>query len=240
MRENNLFLRSVTQVVNPVLLILFLCADIAFILLHLSNRLLDSPNVLFYLNKDGGYPELFQYIKEYWVAIALFAVSWRTREWIYGAWSLLFTYLLCDDALAIHERVGEAVERHWSYVPAFGLRARDLGELMISVVVGSAFLVLITYFYLRCSHSAKNVSKDLLLLLGLLIFFGVFIDLVHVAVVDLPVRGLNIIEDGGEMIAMSMIASYVIHLLESQEHVPGLLWRFTIGRSARAVTRNWP
>lgn len=233
MRESNLFLKHLTQVVNPVLLMLFLCADIAFILLHMSNRLLASPNVLFYLNVDGGYPEVFQYIKEYWIAIALFAVCWRTREWIYGTWGLLFTYLLCDDALAIHESVGQAVANHWNYVPVLGLRARDLGELTVSVVVGSAFLVLITYFYLRCGNNAKNVSKDLVLLLGLLVFFGVFVDLVHVTVVDLPVKGFNIIEDGGEMITMSMIASYVVHLLESQRHVPGLLWRLTIARSAR-------
>jgi hypothetical protein len=30
------------------------------------------------------------------------------------------------------------------------------------------------------------------------------------------------------MIAMSMIASHVVHLLQRQGHVPGLLWRLTI------------
>lgn len=237
MHENETVLRHVSQVVNPALLVLLLCADVAFLLLHVSNKLLSLSNVLFSLNTEGGYSEVFQYIKEYWIAIVLFAVCWRTREGIYGTWALLFTYLLCDDALAIHERIGQVVARHWNYVPALGLGTRDFGELTVSVVVGSAFLVLITYFYLRCSNNARNVSKDLALLLGLLVFFGVFVDMVHAAAEDLPVRGLTIIEDGGEMTTMSMIASYVVHLLERQGHVPGLLWQLTIasltGRCSR-------
>lgn len=237
MHQGKTVLRHVSKVVNPVLLVLLLCADVAFLLLHVSNRLVPLQNILFSLSTEGGYAEVFQYIKEYWIAIVLFAMCWRTREGIYGTWALLFTYLLCDDALAIHERIGQVIEGHWNFVPALGLRARDFGELTVSVVVGSAFLVLITYFYLRCSNNARKVSKDLVLLMGLLIFFGVFVDMVHTAVRDLPVKGLSIIEDGGEMIAMSMIASYGVHLLEQQGHVPGLLWRLTIaaltGRCSR-------
>jgi hypothetical protein len=219
-------------------LTLLLCADVAFLLLHVVSRTVDSPNVLFSLATDAGYPELFQYIKEYWIAIALFSVCWRTREGIYGTWALLFTYLLCDDALQIHEKVGEAVARRWNYSPGVGL---TLGELSISVVVGSAFLVLITYFYLRCSHSARNVSKDLALLLGLLVFFGVFVDMVSIVIGDLrglPVRGVITIEDGGEMITMSMIAGYVVRLLERRGHVPGLLWRTTVAALSRRCSRG--
>jgi hypothetical protein len=221
MRENETVQRHLSQVVNPALLVLLLGADVAFLLLHISNKLLPLSNTLFSLDTDGGYSEVFQYIKEYWIAIVLFAVCWRTREGIYATWALLFTYLLCDDALTVHEGVGQVVATQWNYVPVLGLRARDFGELTVSVVMGSAFLVLITCFYLRCSNSAKNVSKDLALLLGVLVFFGVFVDMVHAAFIYLPVTGLATVEDGGEMATMSMITSYVVHLLEQQGHVPG-------------------
>ncbi|MEW5979288.1 MAG: hypothetical protein AB1898_26135 [Acidobacteriota bacterium] len=101
----------------------------------------------------------------------------------------------------------------------------------MSAVSGSVFLVLIAYFCLHSTESAKEVTKDLALLLGLLVFFGVFVDMVHVA---LPLRGMNLIEDGGEMISMSLITSYVVDMLE-QRHTPGLLWQLTRG----VLTAPW-
>jgi hypothetical protein len=234
MHDNETALRQMSQIFNPVLLVLLLCTDLAFFLLHEFNSLLPTRNVLFSLDRESGYAEVFQYIKEYWIAIVLLAVCWRTRERIYGTWALLFAYLLCDDALAIHERVGHVVATQWEYVPGLGLRPQDFGELTVSAIIGTAFLVLITYFYVRGSNNARNVSKDLVLLLGLLIFFGVLIDMVHIAIGNLPVKGLTIIEDGGEMISMSMIVSYVVHLLEGQGHVPGLLRRLIIPALTKA------
>lgn len=217
-------LRHLSQAVNPALLVLLLGADFAFLLLHIFNKLSHMPNVLFNLATDDGYSEMFQYIKEYWIAIVLFTMYWRTREGVYGAWALLFTYTLCDDALGFHEQVGRAIVGHWNYAPALGLRAQDFGELTVSVAVGSVFLVLITYFYLRCSNNAKNVSKDLVLLFGLLVFFGVFVDAVN-SLVD----GLTMVEESGEMVTISIITSYVVRLLERQGHVPGLLWQLAKG-----------
>jgi hypothetical protein len=231
MHENKAILRHLNQVANPVLLVLLLGADLAFLLLHIFNKLSPMPSVLFDLSKEDGYSEMFQHIKEYWIAIVLFAMYWRTREGIYGTWALLFTYALCDDALAVHEEVGKVVVRQWNYVPALGLQARDLGELTVSVIVGSAFLMLITYFYLRSSNNAKNVSKDLALLFGILVFFGVFVDMMNAAV---PVTGLTMIEESGEMATMSMITAYVVRLLERRGHVSGSLWQLT----KAVLTRN--
>jgi hypothetical protein len=209
------------QVVNPVLLVLLLWADLAFLLLHISYKMWPLSNVLFDLSTDRGYSEVFQYIKEYWISIALFSICCRTREGIYGSWALLFTYFLCDDALSIHEGIGQLVANQWNYVPALGLRDKDFGELTVSVLVGSAFLVMITSFYLRSSNSAKNVSKDLTVMLAVLVFFGVFVDMVHIAVSTLfHVQGLTIVEDSGEMVTMSIITSYVVHLQERQTFSP--------------------
>ena len=207
-------LRRVSQVASPVLLGLLLCADVAFLLLHVSNVVffllrgsgrLPPYNPLFSLATDGGYPEVFQYVKEYWIVIVLVIVCWRTREGIYATWALFFTYLLCDDALGIHETVGEAIAAHWKYVAALGLLPKDFGELAFWAIVGSAFLMLITYFYVRGSDSAKDVSRDVVVLLGVLILFAVLIDMVHSAFREGPVRGLTILEDGGEMITMSSV-----------------------------------
>lgn len=244
MRENATALHDLNQVVNPVLLALLLATDVAFILLHILNSVLSWANPLLSLMTDGGYPEMFQYIKEFWIAIALFTLCWRTRQGIYAPWGLLFIYLLCDDALRFHERGGWFLVSEWNYFrPALGLRAVDFGELAVSATAGLVFLVLIAFFYVRSSQSGKNMSKDLTLLLGLLVFFGIFTDMVHSLFKSLPVKGMITIEDGGEMIAMSLIAGYVVHLLERPRHVSVSLWsaakaalssRLSQGASARA------
>jgi len=235
MSENETALYHVNHIFTPVLLVLLLCADVAFALLHVSYRLLSLPNELLSLKTDGGYSEVFQYIKELWIAIVLFAVCWRRREGIYAIWALLFAYLLCDDALTIHERAGSVYASHWQYVPALGLRPQDFGELTYLVAAGSVFLVLITYCYRRCTDDGRNVSRDLLLLCGLLVFFGSFVDMAHIA---LPVKGLSIVEESGEMIAMSLIVSYVVHLLDRQGHGSGLLWRSAIAPVTRRCSRR--
>ena len=41
-------------------------------------------------------------------------------------------------------------------------------------------------------------------------FFGIFVDMLHVALPDVP--GLAVLEDGGEMVVMSLIVWYVFNL----------------------------
>jgi hypothetical protein len=170
MHGHNPVLQRDSRVVNPTILVLLVCADVAFFALHSFNRLSRSRNDLFSLSVDGGYAEVFQYLKEYWITLALFTAWWRAREGVYAAWALLFTYLLLDDALTIHETAGKVV----------------------------------------------------------LAFFGVGLDMVHGVLEALGVRALTIVEDGGEMLAMSIIASYVVPLVEQQGHAAGFLWRSTV------------
>lgn len=175
------------------------------------------------LDTESGYSETFQYLKEFWAAGVLFVVCYRMREWLYAVWGGLLTYLLLDDAVSLHEVIGEGLVAGWSWVPPFGLRLRDLGELMVSFSVGIVFLMFWALSYRRGSAFAKGVSLDLLVLLGLLAFFGIFMDMVSIAA-EAHLRGHAIAEDGGEMLAMTLIASYAIHLLEPDRHVPGKLW----------------
>jgi hypothetical protein len=222
---------SSLSIFSPVVLLL-LCGDVLFMLLHVSNRLLPR-NPLLSLSVDGGYAEVFQYLKESWTALVFFAMWWRTRDVLFAAWALLFAYLLCDDALTIHETVGKAIAVGWEFAPAFGLRANDFGELAFSALAGVVFLVLIGGFYLRGSELGKRVSRDLSLLLAVLVFFGVVVDTVHLAIQEQQIHGLTVVEDSGEMVAMSLIAGYAVQLWGQRGHTAGQLWQLTVG----AVTR---
>ena len=136
-----------------IFLLLLISADTAFIIVHFIHISGVSGNDLYSLKKDLGYSEVFQYLKAYWIVIMLAALWWRTREYVYATWMLLYAYLLCDDVFQIHERGGGAIARYRGYEDelalgaqegALGLRAQDFGELTVFRVFGLLFLVFIS------------------------------------------------------------------------------------------------
>jgi hypothetical protein len=198
-------------------LALLLSADVGFIVLHLIHAYTPYLSSIDYsLETDRGYAEVFQYIKEYWIAGMLAVLFARTRQAVYCTWSLLFGYLLFDDAFQVHERVGRMLRKagYFSDSPLTGLSAQDFGELTVSAFAGITFLVLIGSTYLLSTPDAKQVSKRLVALLGIIILFGVFVDMLHSAMESLPGSSiLAVVEDGGEMLAVSITCYYVLGLL---------------------------
>ncbi len=217
MKENGLIYswRSDSRTTGATtFLLLLLAVDLAFVFLHflLLEGVID--NTLFSLERDRGYPEFYQYIKTLSIAILLLSVLTKTKVIGYGVWSLLFVYLLLDDALSMHESYGRYVATTMALAPAIGLRAQDFGELAVSVIAAALFLSPLAWLYMRESHAFKEVSKHLLLLLVGLAFFGIFVDMLHVAIkMGWKVRFLlGVVEDGGEMVMISIMAWYVFLL----------------------------
>jgi hypothetical protein len=206
---------------------LLLAADAVFVAVHLVHALSPYFNDLLYsIEQDRGYAEIYQYVKTFWIVLMLAALAWSTRESVHVAWMLLYTHLLFDDAFFIHEDGGAAIAARFDYVGALGLRPEDLGELTISALIGIVFLGLFLITYRRASRAARDASSDLVLLLGVLVFFGVFIDMLHIIVEPASAKlALAIIEDGGEMVTMSLTCWYVLGLLERRGQVPAILWR---------------
>ncbi len=197
-------------------LLSLLAVDLVFGCLHfmLLTDFFDSRS--FSLESDRGYPESYQYMKIFLTVVLLLMVFRKTRMPEYAVWSLLFSYLLVDDSFSIHEVFGGHIAAALGYAPALGLRAKDFGELTVSAVVATLFLLPLAFFYLRGSGAARSASRHLLVLLLVLAFFGIFVDMLHVAIqMGWKVTFvLGAVEDGGEMVAMSIIAWYVFLLHE--------------------------
>lgn len=230
MSYDNLLSERLNQV--GIFLLLLISADTAFVIVHLVHEL--PPflgNRLYSLETDRGYSEIFQYVKTYWIVIMLAALWWGTREYVYVTWMLLYAYLLGDDAFQIHERGGDAIARHWGYESALGLRAQDFGELTVFGLFGLPFLVLIVIMSLRSTRDARNASKDLTLLFGVILFFGVIIDMLHI--IAGGGYGFGVVEDGGEMFAMSVVCWYVLNLVERRGNAAISLWQLTKTALAR-------
>ena len=195
------------------ILILLLLTDLVFILIHALYRIDMVTNPLFSIKLDWGYAEVYQYIKEFWVILLLFFITIKRSKIIYFAWFLLFMYLVLDDSLQIHEKFGGYLVRYFGFQPAFGLRAQDFGEFSVSILFGTLLFLLIGSAYLFSDFKEKQISKHLFILVIFLAFFGVLVDTFHRAITIPwlePIREL--IEDGGEMLIMSIIVWYVFNL----------------------------
>ncbi len=204
-------------------LILLLVADLVFILLYISCWLPSSIPVskaiskvvthqeLLWLTEDWSYAEVFQYLKELWIALILGFIAWQRKSFLLIAWALLFTYLLIDDSLRIHEVIGGRISNLLQFQDAFELRAVDFGEVLVSATVASVFLIIISWAYFRSSSTERKYSQFLTLFLLALAVTGVFLDLIHVVVSDNLYFDFifALLEDGGEQIIMSFALSFV-------------------------------
>lgn len=124
-------------------------------------------------------------------------------------WAVVFAYVLFDDALRIHEILGTYVTAKRDLDAAFGLRANDFGELIVSAIAAALLLSPLILLYRRGAPAFRQVTRHLISLLLLLAFFGIFIDMLHVIFQggNLEIV-LVVLEKGGEMAVISLIVGY--------------------------------
>lgn len=228
---------------NPgatLLLSLLLAADLGFILLHSIEALAPFwTNPMFSINKDGTFPEVYQCVKYFWIILLLFYNARIIRARGYVAWAAAFTYFLCDDALRIHENIGIYVAQLGPFTPPLHLRMEDMGELAISFIAGSLLFCLIAWAWLWGSEHFKKICRDIMLLIATLVFFGLVVDMLHIMLRPGWQWGfvLGVLEDGGEMVTVSLILWYVF-LLAVRKGAPGLYFWDVLIKIHRAGARR--
>jgi hypothetical protein len=205
---------------------LLLATDIAFFCLHLLLRCKQLGygglcnkfgNQLYSINKDFGYAEFFQYIKEYWIVLLLGVLAWKNRSWLYSAWSSLFCYVLLDDAWGIHEKGGKLISDRLGLGAAFNLRRVDFGELIVSAGFGILFFTAIALAYRFGKRIERKHTQSLILMLLALAFFGIVTDMLDIAIRNPSLQPFLIfIEDGGEHLVMSAIVWLIYDIFEQK------------------------
>lgn len=204
------------------LLILLLSIDAAFIAIDIIRRCTPYfQSSLWSLEKDLGYPEIFQYVKFFFMCILLLDTAKIRHKLGYVAWAVLFFYFLLDDALKVHERLGGRLGFSHPFLQSLGYRPLDVGELIVSAGVGLGLMGLLVFFYLRGDQAFRKTSKDLVLLVGILAFFGVVVDMAkkplehlanHLGLDNIYWLVEGVIEDGGESLAASLLLWYAFSL----------------------------
>lgn len=196
-----------------VLLLLFVAADLAFVALHVINDA-SIHDPLYALDVDRSYSDVFQQVKLFWLALLLGLVSIEKRIPLYGAWAAMFGYLVLDDAFGLRERAGAWIAAQVDALsPPLGFAGQELGELAAAAGSGGVLLAVIALLFRSSGWDARSVSKDLLLLFGVLVFFDVFFDPIQ------AITGLSwahavaiVIEDAGELIVLSLMVAYAFGL----------------------------
>lgn len=130
-----------------------------------------------YLLEDWSHSEVFQY--KYIAGLAILTQLAFTRSRRYAAWTPVFFYLLLDDALQFHERMGGPLADSTNMPSVLGLRPKDLAEGLFTVVIAVVIVVLLAIGYLGADHLIKQHFRHLAFFVDVLGFFGVVIDVVH-------------------------------------------------------------
>lgn len=183
------------------LLMILVAIDLLFLVIHASHVRFDVPGSgRWLISRDRGFPEIFQYLKAAAAAGFLVRCFVANRSPVCLAWSAIFTYLLLDDALEVHETAGEALADALGLNSPLGIEGRDFGQILVSAAAGCVVLALVIWTARKDRATAVELSIPLLLALGALAFFGIVADVVDA--IDL----FGLVEDGGEMIAMSIAA----------------------------------
>ncbi len=197
-------------------LVLFslLLLDVLFAMNHIYMVLSQNWNTFFALTEDLSLPEYFQYLKLICTLFLLFYLFLRKKDVGYIAWFLFFALLLGDDAFQLHERYGAMLVYHLNLQPLFGLRAVDFGEMLYASLAGFIVIPFMAVSYYKGSWEFRKISVDITLLVGILLFFGIVVDAIHSMLSEVVyISGiLALIEDGGEMVAVSIITWYFYFL----------------------------
>lgn len=197
-----------------VLLLVLVLTDVCFLALHLYAVAREHPDGLFYLDVDRSYSEVFQYLKYVWLMALLGLYAVEQRVWQVAAWLPLFAYFLVDDAMRVHERGGAWFAANTGLTDRFGLRAVDFGELAVSALAGAILIVPLLAGYLRGDARTRWIFRWVGGLVGVLVVFGVLIDMLHIVVVENPSTGdwMGFVEDGGEMLALTAVVAFAVRI----------------------------
>jgi hypothetical protein len=166
------------------------------------------------LEADGGYSEIWGYAIEGALVISLLALGVMSRRPVWAGWAALFLAALADDEMRLHENKGAWLAEKLRFPEGvLGLRANDLGEMFVWGLLAAVPLAVVVVFFRRSDRWTRRAGIGMALLVAAYVFFGGVVDQLHVLFLGGPLENaVGSIEDGGELIVLSLTLSYVVAL----------------------------
>lgn len=199
---------NVGTVAGRRILLLFLIADAVFLLFHVRSVATGRyPGWL--LQADHGRPELFAYLMLGWTVIVLMLLARRWRASLLLGWAALVAFILLDDFLRLHERVG-----WWAWHRLSPDCQQRIHEQSLEIIVLAGFAAVLGIFifaaHRRAEGQTRLLSTKLLIWVIAIGFFAFGVDLFSTRTSGLAYHVFTVLEDGGELVAISFLAATVI------------------------------
>ena len=211
--------RLVRQVLF-VMLGVTLAVILVFVLSGLWDDRLAVAEILhrnFHLSRDHSIAENFNHGIAFVTAFLLLASALTVRSRAFWFLTVLYGFVWLDDSARYHERFAKKLGHALDLRARYGLEAQDYGELLAWAIAGA---VLAVVFLWAWSGRRRGDSGVLLLVFpcfALLIFCGVVVDMIHKWVPGSLYALFDVVEDGGEMIAVTLSAALAFGLLRQVE-----------------------
>ena len=192
-----------------------LALDGMFMLLHGMNVLQEYlgqsgafSDRRFSIEQDGGFAERYEYAKTIACSLFLLGCHRRTGQPVYLALAATFALALLDNALRLHEQVGElAAPSLQSLRQLFESAPEALSETAFLLVLGLLVAGGLGLGFARSTQRHRIIGASFVAVLIVLGGFGIAIDLLHSIAgrINLKVdRVFGFIEDGGELVVLSL------------------------------------
>ncbi len=208
------------KLISVKFLIFLLLIDLSFIFLSFIHHQFDLSLNDFLVYNDGGYAEKFQYLKFIGIVMISFLIAIKRKSVPFLIFTIIPIYLFWDDSRLLHENFGYKIaliihKGSPSDILIKNFKFIHIGEFFYMALVGFTLLMI----YLLCLRLSDNKEKSLfqkiLKLLLVYGFFAIILDfLIPFSTGSLNVL-LSILEDGGEMIPISIICSYFFDKIQS-------------------------
>ncbi len=187
-----------------------LAADLGLIVLDVAlGSSASYPDVL-RIYEERAIPEYLVYAK--W-AVAGGAMVWlRHHAVVYRLWALIFTYMLLDDSLMLHERAAGKLTQWvpmdaWLQLP---WRAWVVVEAAYLLAIAAIGLVAVWWFVRReAKPVAARYSREALVLVAAFVAFAAVGDFLGHAVGG-GGRIAELLEEGGEMVLATAIVVHAV------------------------------
>lgn len=212
--------------------VVLISIDIVFLLIDLTRRfayyfhgkIYFFSSEMFSISEDMGYPEIYTYFKTILIVIILCHSCFRFRDAIYGSWAFVYLIVLLVDTFPLHERLGVVLQLKFGLPSVLGLEGDHIGEIMVWVALGLPIAGALCYGFSRSRGIHKIVGQMFGVFFFLLVFFAMGMDMLHNIVqhvlnansdsVGAVMQGaiilLEVLEDGGEMVTLSVTCAFTI------------------------------
>ncbi len=166
--------------------------------------------------EEWSFPETFQYSQEIFLGVLLLLFYIKTKQKIFILYSGVFFYFFLDDSQRFHENIS-FFSKDTFYIGLFGKKIELYGENVLYGIVGIIIIFLFFLIYRKSNFLSRKTALGILKLLFLFAFFTVAIDYINSFFTSKSSGLANIIEEGGEMIVISIICFYVLRSFMSYD-----------------------